>query len=161
MAEDTDNVLETLLGICEEIVTDLMPMAADELFGVHVDIYYPVEVDPLYSIADKILYNDTPDMTGRYIVLGIWSSEKYASDATVDVYTQQDAYIIAPRTVVVPINSKAIVKITTDRIYPFRVDSEQAFYGNNLVVFKRIKLSPMEINPLKDYDNLAQESVLL
>lgn len=140
-----DNVIVTLLNVAKEVLDNLLPAVAEDLFGLDVDFYYPISNPSIYgSRGNNYEYAVTPDLSGKYLTFGVFS-ERFQGDKTHDMYNGQEVYILVSGDTVIPRNSKVIVKLTTDKVFTYRVHTINIFPGDNESIFSKLMLVPMEV----------------
>lgn len=141
-----DTVLTTLLDVGKEVVDNLLPDLSNDLFGVDMDFYFPISNNSIYGEHDnQFVYPDDPDLSGRYPALGGVFFERWKSDNTMDLYNQQEPYILTVGDLDIPKDTKVIIKMNQQSVLTFRVNTISGFPGNDNFLYRKLFLVPMEI----------------
>ena len=133
-----------LLDVAKELLDDLIPEVADELFGLEADVFFPITNRSIYGSKDnRYTYSATPDLSQKFLFIGEFFVERYKSDLTGDPYGHE-VYMLTELAVNVPNYSKVIVKLEDDRVFLFRTKAVKGLPGKNNRVYNRYVLMPME-----------------
>lgn len=136
-------LLDTLLQTSSTILEHLFPIL-EEMWGMETEIFYPVSNDSIYGSQDmRYTYAATPDLTGKFICIGI-IGEKFISDGTGDIYGTEH-YMIVSASAVVQEKSKVIIKLSTTKFFGFMVNSIRGLTGDNGFLYQKLDLVPLEI----------------
>lgn len=141
----SDTVLSVLLDVGKEVIDSLLPSMSNDLFGLNMEFYFPIQNNSIYGEHDnQFTYSTEPDVVGRYLGLGGILSERWKSDKTIDLYNSSEPYVLTVGDEEVPLNTKVIVKLENEKLYTFRVRTIITFPGNDGYLYRKLMLVPME-----------------
>ena len=142
-----DSVLLTILRIFRSLTPDLIDIYT-EIYGLEIDVFYPLTEDDFYGTHGTATYSSTPNISGeKYLVLNFLNDKAFMGSATQyePLYGEgldDRPFILTYDTRGLPANSEIVVHFDDSKMI-FRTEMKKVLTGvsGNLIV--RQPLRPM------------------
>jgi hypothetical protein len=143
MADFEQNILDVLLDVGKFVTASILD-ALEPIFGHYCKIYFCQEkVTSIYGDDDsELVYSARPDITDRYIVLGVFNDRYMDSDTTFDQFLFEQPNIFTKPEKKLPRNAKVEV-FQGGHKYEFRVIDQNVFNGNDGSIYVKNMLVPL------------------